>query len=141
LVVALIDTVALVLVARVSVWAGGAVVMTWKAKESEVGVALSDGVFVIVTFTGITVLCPPPLIVTVPVNDVPVVGRLPGLTVTEIEPVGGFPVNNPLLGFDTVIHWPPSVVDAATVKLVTEELLLIMVTFWDDGTVLPGANV
>ena len=45
------DTVALVLVERVSVWAGGGVVPTWKPKESEVGVTLSAGVLVIVAVT------------------------------------------------------------------------------------------
>ena len=41
---------------------------------------------------------------------------------------------------DTVNHWPPSVVDCETAKLVTLELLLWMVTFCADGTVLPGAK-
>jgi len=61
-------------------------------------------------------------------------GNWPGLTVTEIPPIGRFPV------IPAVNHGEPSFVDVLVVKLVTLELLLVIVTGRDDGTVLPGAK-
>ena len=78
--------------------------------------------------------------VTVPLKGPAVAGNWPGLTVTEILPVGGFPVNCPFPGLLTVNQGLPSFVACETEKAVILGLLLWIITDCVDATVLPGAN-